>query len=40
MPVVIETEEENARRLSVIEKLVQKGEKISAEEEQGILAES
>ena len=32
MPVVIETEEENARRLSVIEKLMQKGEQISAEE--------
>ncbi|HSB27843.1 MAG TPA: hypothetical protein VLE19_08310 [Pyrinomonadaceae bacterium] len=33
MPVVIETKEENARMLSVIEKLMQKGEQISAEEE-------
>lgn len=33
MPVVIETEEENARMLSVVEKLMQKGEKLSAEEE-------
>lgn len=33
MPVVIETEEENARMLAVVEKLMQKGEKLSAEEE-------
>ncbi len=33
MPVVIETEEENARMLGVIEKLMEKGEGISAEEE-------
>ena len=33
MPVVIETEEENARMLGIVEKLMQKGEKLSAEEE-------
>ena len=33
MPVVIETEQENARMLAVVEKLMQKGEKLSAEEE-------
>ena len=33
MPVVIETEEENARMLAIVEKLVQKGENLSAEEE-------
>lgn len=33
MPVVIETEEENARMLAIVEKLMQKGEKLSAEEE-------
>ena len=33
MPVVIETEEENARMLASVEKLMQKGEKLSAEEE-------
>jgi HTH-type transcriptional regulator/antitoxin HigA len=33
MPVVIETEEENARILAIVEKLMQKGEKLSAEEE-------
>ncbi|HJU94307.1 MAG TPA: hypothetical protein VJ656_15330 [Pyrinomonadaceae bacterium] len=33
MPVVIETEEENARMLAVVEKLMNKGEKLSAEEE-------
>ena len=33
MPVVIETEEENARMLAAVEKLMQKGEKLSAEEE-------
>ena len=33
MPVVIETEEENVRMLAVVEKLMQKGEKLSAEEE-------
>lgn len=33
MPVVIETEEENARMLAVAEKLMQKGENLSAEEE-------
>lgn len=33
MPVVIETEEENARMLAVVEKLMHKGEKLSAEEE-------
>ena len=33
MPVVIETEEENARILSIVEKLMHKGENLSAEEE-------
>jgi HTH-type transcriptional regulator / antitoxin HigA len=33
MPVVIETEEENARILSIVEKLMHKGESLSAEEE-------
>jgi HTH-type transcriptional regulator/antitoxin HigA len=33
MPVVIETEEENARMLSIVEKLMDKGEKLSPEEE-------
>ena len=33
MPVVIETEEENARMLAAVEKLMQKGEKLSAEDE-------
>lgn len=33
MPVVIETEEENVRMLAIVEKLMQKGEKLSAEEE-------
>ena len=33
MPVVIETEEENARMLATVEKLMQKGEKLSPEEE-------
>ena|SRR5687767_1699538 len=33
MPVVIETEEENARMLAIVERLMQKGEKLSAEEE-------
>jgi len=33
MPVVIETEEENARMLAIIEKLMDKGEKVSLEEE-------
>ena len=33
MPVVIETEEENARMLTIVEKLMQKGENLSAEEE-------
>jgi len=33
MPVVIETEEENARMLGLVEKLMDKGEKVSAEEE-------
>lgn len=33
MPVVIESEEENARMLATVEKLMQKGEKLSAEEE-------
>lgn len=32
MPVVIETEEENARMLSIVEKLMKKGENLSAEE--------
>jgi HTH-type transcriptional regulator/antitoxin HigA len=33
MPVVIETEEENARMLAIVEKLIKKGENLSAEEE-------
>jgi HTH-type transcriptional regulator / antitoxin HigA len=33
MPVVIETEEENARMLIAVEKLMKKGENLSAEEE-------
>lgn len=33
MPVLIETEEENARILAIVERLMQKGEKLSAEEE-------
>jgi HTH-type transcriptional regulator/antitoxin HigA len=33
MPVLIETEEENARMLTIVEKLMDKGEKLSAEEE-------
>ena len=33
MPVVIETEEESARMLTTVEKLMKKGEKLSAEEE-------
>src|SRR6185369_11847688 len=33
MPVVIETEEENARMLTIVEKLMHKGENLSAEEE-------
>src|ERR1044072_2153867 len=33
MPVVIETEEENERMLTVVEKLMNKGENLSAEEE-------
>jgi HTH-type transcriptional regulator/antitoxin HigA len=33
MPVVIETEEENARMLSIVEKLMHKGENLSPEEE-------
>ena len=33
MPVVIETEEENERMLKVIEKLMDKGESLSPEEE-------
>src|SRR5689334_9926914 len=33
MPVVIETEEENARMLTIVEKLMKKGENLSAEEE-------
>jgi HTH-type transcriptional regulator / antitoxin HigA len=33
MPVVIETEEENARMLAIVEKLMNKGEGLSAEEE-------
>lgn len=33
MPVVIETEEENARMLTIVEKLMQKGENLSAEED-------
>jgi len=33
MPVVIETEEENERMLAIAEKLMKKGENLSAEEE-------
>jgi HTH-type transcriptional regulator/antitoxin HigA len=33
MPVVIETEEENARMLTIVEKLMKKGEELSPEEE-------
>ncbi len=33
MPVVIETEQENARMLTVVEKLMEKGEQLSPEEE-------
>jgi len=33
MPVVIETEEENVRMLTVVEKLMKKGENLTAEEE-------
>src|SRR5687768_6833560 len=33
MPVVIETEEENARMLTIVEKLMHKGENLSPEEE-------
>ena len=33
MPVVIETERENERMLAVVEKLMEKGEKLSPEEE-------
>jgi HTH-type transcriptional regulator / antitoxin HigA len=33
MPVVIETEEENVRMLTMVEKLMKKGEDLSAEEE-------
>jgi len=33
MPVFIETEEENARMLTTVEKLMKKGENLSAEEE-------
>ena len=33
LPVLIETEEENARMLTVVEKLMKKGEDLSAEEE-------
>jgi len=33
MPVVIETEKENTRMLSIVEKLMKKGEDLSAEEE-------
>jgi HTH-type transcriptional regulator / antitoxin HigA len=33
MPVVIETEEENARMLAVVERLMKKGENLSLEEE-------
>ena len=33
MPVVIETEEENVRLLTIVEKLMRKGENLSAEEE-------
>lgn len=33
MPVVIETEEENLRMLTIVERLMKKGEDLSAEEE-------
>lgn len=33
MPVVIETEEENTRMLTIVERLMKKGENLSAEEE-------
>jgi HTH-type transcriptional regulator/antitoxin HigA len=33
MPAVIETEEENARMLAIVEKLMKKGEDLSVEEE-------
>jgi HTH-type transcriptional regulator/antitoxin HigA len=33
MPVIIETEEENARMLTIVERLMKKGEDLSAEEE-------
>lgn len=33
MPGVIETEDENARMLAIVERLMKKGEKLSAEEE-------
>lgn len=33
MPVVIETEEENLRMLAIVERLMKKGEDLSAEEE-------
>ncbi len=33
MPVVIETEEENAKMLAIVEKLMKKGENVTAEEE-------
>ena len=33
MPVVIESEEENERMLTIVEKLMKKGENLSAEEE-------
>jgi HTH-type transcriptional regulator / antitoxin HigA len=33
MPVVIETEDENIRMLAIVEKLMKKGEDLSAEEE-------
>jgi HTH-type transcriptional regulator/antitoxin HigA len=33
MPVVIETEEENARMLAIVERLMKKGENLSIEEE-------
>lgn len=33
MPVIIETEEENARMLAIVEKLMLKGENLSPEEE-------
>ena len=33
MPVVIETEKENARMLAIVEKLMKKGENLSVEEE-------